>query len=107
MHWLMAACSSQSINPYNIKASDINAPCSTPTLGDGIVNIIHLLMAVMGGLALIFIIVGGIQMVLSAGDSGRVKRARDTILYAAVGLVVAIAAYAIVSFISTATGGGQ
>jgi hypothetical protein len=45
------------------------------------------------------IIYGGIRYTTSAGDSSHVKAAKDTILYAVVGLVVAILAYAIVNFV--------
>ena len=101
MHWLMAAaCNSQSTNPYNISASDIGIPCSsTPDLGSAVAHAVALLMALMGGLALLFIVVGGLQYVLSAGNPQRASRARETILYASIGLGVAIAGYAIVAFI--------
>jgi len=66
-----------------------------------------LLMSIIGGLAMIFIIVGGIQMALSAGNSKRVAQARETILYSCVGLAVAIGALAITEFISGAVNGGH
>ena len=44
---------------------------------------------------------GGIRYVLSGGDSGAVSSAKKTILYAVVGLIVAILAYAIVNFVIT------
>jgi hypothetical protein len=45
------------------------------------------------------IIVGGIRYVTSAGDSSKVKAAKDTIMYSVVGLAIAILAYAIVNFV--------
>ena len=45
------------------------------------------------------IIYGGIQYVISAGDSGKVGKAKNTILYAVIGLVVAVMSYAIVNFV--------
>ncbi len=108
MHWLLAAaaaCGSQSSNPYNITASDIGVPCSTANLGQAVANGVALMMELMGGLALIFIIVGGLQYVLSGGDPKKTSTARETILYACVGLGVAIAGYAIVTFIAGATSG--
>ena len=46
------------------------------------------------------IIYGGISYVISAGAADKVKRARDTIVYSVVGLVVAIIAFAIVQWVT-------
>ena len=62
-------------------------------------SIINLLLFVIGAVAVIMIIIGGIRYVTSNGDASQTKAARDTILYAIVGLVVAIMAYAIVNFV--------
>lgn len=62
-------------------------------------NVINLLLLVLGMIAVIAIIIGGIRYVTSNGDPGQIKSAKDTILYAVVGLVVAIMAYAIVGFV--------
>jgi hypothetical protein len=64
-------------------------------------NVANILLFVLGAIAVIMIIFGGIRYVTSAGDSSRVKAAKDTILYSVVGLVVAILAYAIVNFVVT------
>ena len=50
-------------------------------------------------MAVAFIIFGGFQYTTSAGDPGKVKKAKDTILYGIIGLVVAMLAYAIVNFV--------
>jgi glucose uptake protein GlcU len=57
-------------------------------------------MTIMGSLALVFLIVGGILYAVSAGNSKRISQAREAILYSIVGLVIAISAYAIVTFIA-------
>ena len=62
-------------------------------------NIINLLLMVVGIISVIMIIIGGIRYTLSAGDSSQISNAKNTILYAVIGLVVAIAAYAIVNFV--------
>jgi Type IV secretion system pilin len=87
-------------NPYNITANDINVPTGTGNIGLAFVEVLHFLMILVGSLALIFIIVAGIQMALSAGNSSRFAHARETLLYAVVGLCVALAGYAIISFIA-------
>ena len=62
-------------------------------------NIINLLLFIIGAIAVIMIIIGGIRYTLSNGDQGAVTSAKNTILYAVVGLVIAIMAYAIVNFV--------
>lgn len=56
---------------------------------------------VIGSLAVLMIIVGGVRYTVSGGDEKNVKAAKNTIIYAVVGLVVAILAYAIVHFVIT------
>ncbi|MBQ8996572.1 hypothetical protein IJ095_00885 [Candidatus Saccharibacteria bacterium] len=62
-------------------------------------NIINRIFWVVGVLAVIMIIVAGVQMITSAGDSGAVTKAKRTLVYSIVGLIVAVLAYAIVNFI--------
>lgn len=62
-------------------------------------TIIDVVLGVLGLVAVIVIILGGVQYTTSAGDPGRVKKAKDTILYGIIGLVVALLAFAIVNFV--------
>lgn len=61
--------------------------------------IVSILLFLVGAIAVIVIIIGGILYVVSTGEPAKTKRAKDTILYAAVGLVIALLAYAIVNFV--------
>ena len=67
----------------------------TGTIG----NIVNVLLWIVGIVSVIVIIIGGIMYATSAGDSGRTKKAKDAILYAVIGLAVAVFAYAIVNFV--------
>ena len=82
-------------------ASGSGGTCNTPGTGleTNIQNIVNLLFFVIGTIAVIVIIVGGIKFITADGDASKVKGARETIMYAVVGLVVAIMAYAIVFFV--------
>lgn len=60
---------------------------------------LDVVFAILGGIALIIIIVAGIRLMLSRGDPQGVAKARDTIIYAAVGLAVAVSAYTILNFV--------
>jgi hypothetical protein len=81
-----------------------NCSAKTPTLSAGFANIANVLILLIGMLAVVFVIVGGLQIASSAGDPKRYKQGRDTLQYALVGVVLAIAAYAIVNGIALALG---
>ena len=51
------------------------------------------------------LIYGGLRYVISGGDSKKVTDAKNTIMYAIIGLIIAILAYAIVNFVINAVGG--
>lgn len=70
-----------------------------PSLTAFIQTIINVLLFVIGAVAVIMIIIGGIRYVVSNGDQAAVTGAKNTILYSVVGLVVALLAYAIVNFV--------
>lgn len=75
------------------KTTDPNA------LNDKIVIILQIVFATMGAIAILVIAVAGLQYVLSNGDPQKTARAKDTIIYAVIGLVVAIMSFAIVTFV--------
>ena len=62
-------------------------------------TIINVIIGVIAFVAVAFIIFGGVQYTTSAGDPGKVKKAKDTILYGIIGLVVSMLAYSIVNFV--------
>lgn len=79
-------------------------------LGDGgtIGKITNILLYVVGAIAVIMIVVGGLRYVISGGNQTQITAAKNTILYAVVGLIIAILAYAIINFVlGTFTAGGS
>lgn len=62
-------------------------------------SLINMLLYLLGAVAVIMIVVGGIRYATSGGDAAGIRAAKDTILYSVVGLVVAIMAYTIVNFV--------
>jgi len=62
-------------------------------------NIINSLLYLVGALSVIMIIVGGIMYSTSAGDAGQVTKAKQTLMYAVIGLVVSFVAFAIVKYV--------
>jgi hypothetical protein len=79
-----------------LSASD---PCSATDLNSTIRTIINGITFVVGLIAVIMIIIGGIFYAISAGDPGKVKKAKDTIMYGIIGLIVALLAFAIINFV--------
>lgn len=79
--------------------ASVNTGTSDTKLPELIKNIVNILLFVLGAIAVIMIVIGGIRYTLSNGDSSAITGAKNTILYAVVGLVVALLAYAIVNFV--------
>jgi Type IV secretion system pilin len=77
------ACQTQESDPVNT------------TLGKAT----NILAFITGVAAVIVIIIGGFQYITSAGDSTKVAKAKDMIIYAAVGLVIVAAARTIIMFV--------
>ncbi len=69
-------------------------------------TITNTLLFVLGAISVIMIIVGGLRYVISGGNSTAVTAAKNTILYAIVGVIVALLAYAIINFVLTSFSGG-
>lgn len=66
----------------------------------GVLNVvINVVLGVIGFIAVAMIIMGGISFTTSQGDAAKTTKARNTILYGVVGLVVALLAFAIVNFV--------
>lgn len=62
-------------------------------------KLINTMIFVVGSVAVLMIIVGGLRYVLSGGDASGIKSAKDTILYSVIGVVIAVMAYAIVNYV--------
>ena len=67
--------------------------------GGLIQTVVNVLLWVVGALSVIMIIFSGIRYVTSAGDAAKTKAAQNSLIYAVVGLIVAIFAWAIVNMV--------
>lgn len=84
----------------------VNADTGCSTIGDADTSVnsavklgINLFSSIVGLISVIMIIVGGIKYITSGGDSGNVTSAKNTIMYAVIGLVVVALAQIIVRFV--------
>lgn len=69
------------------------------TLKDNLTVILNSIVGLLGAVCVVVIIIGGVNYMTSAGDAAKVKKAKDTILYGIIGLVVCALAAALVNFV--------
>lgn len=69
-------------------------------ISDTIVGILKAIIGITGLIAVIFVVIGAIGYLTSAGDPGKIKKAKDTILYALIGLIIAGLAFAITNAVA-------
>jgi hypothetical protein len=71
------------------------------------VTVANTLIFLVGAIAVIFLIIGGLRYVVSQGDSKNIEAAKNTILYAIVGIIVAVISFALVQFVITSLNKAQ
>ena len=67
--------------------------------GGTFATITNVLLFVIGAIAVIMIVIGGLRYVISGGNTEQITAAKNTILYAIIGIIVAILAYAVINFV--------
>ncbi len=73
-----------------------------------ITSILNAIIAILGIVCVVVMIIGGVNYMTSTGDAAKVKKAKDTILYGLIGLIICALAFALVNFvISNILGGGS
>ena len=87
--------------PQEIKDANGCGGGGSTDFANVICEIIKIVVGFMGAVAAIFVVVGGFQFMTSAGDAGKVAKAKQTILYSLIGLIVCVLAFAIVNFVIT------
>lgn len=78
------------------KASKTDTEAS---VGGKVRTIVNTMLYILGIIAVIMIVFSGIRYTTSTGDASKVKASKDTLLYAIVGLIVAMLAWTIVNFV--------
>lgn len=73
----------------------------TQLFGDGSIftTVVNILLFIIGAICVIMLIWGGIRYTTSAGNSASVTSAKNTIMYAIIGLIIAFLAFAIVNWV--------
>lgn len=74
-------------------------------------SITNMLLFVIGSISVIMLVVGGLRYVVSGGEASAVNAAKNTILYAIIGVIISLFSYAAIAFVigsfSTTTGVGS
>lgn len=76
--------------------------CPSDLFGDKGVfkQITNTILYIVGIIAVIMLIIGGIKYLISGGDSKKVTDAKNTVLYAIIGIVISVLAFSIVNFVN-------
>ncbi len=88
-------------------AKQLQTGGANTTVEGGISTIVDLLLWAIGAVSVIMLIVGGLRFATSSGNADQIKQAKNIILYAVIGLVIAIAAFAVVRFVTATFGAGS
>lgn len=83
-------------NAGSCKAGTICDPLGGVTVESLSARIILYLLGISGTIALIMFIWGGLQWMTSAGSSDKIKKGKDTMLWAALGLVIVFSSWAVI-----------
>ena len=75
---------------------------SNDNVGNHVTNIINAAISVIGLIGVLVIVFAGQRLITSSGDPGKIKQAKDMILWAVVGIIIAVLAWAIITFALTA-----
>lgn len=94
---LVDVCQGKAADSAACKSRRVDNPFVGP---NGVITrITQIIVMAVGVVSVIMLMIGGTKYIVSSGDPAKVNNAKDTILYALVGLVVAILAQTIVSFV--------
>jgi amino acid transporter len=92
------------MSPVAALAIDVNCPdqlggaCDSDLAGM-ITMISNTILLLVGVVAVLFLIIGGFQYIASGGNPEQVNKAKNTIFYAIIGIIVALLAYVLVQFV--------
>lgn len=93
------------LTPIIIFAVDVDNPLGETDIQEIIGNIVNAILGVVGLVAVAMIVYGGVLFSISGGNQDTLDKAKKTITYAVVGLIIALLSYAIVNFIIGAVEG--
>lgn len=82
-----------------VGSAGCSAPDGTPEVESVVQRGLNIFSAILGIIAIVMFMVGGLKYMTAQGDSGQLNSAKNTLIFAAVGLVVVMLAQTIVNFV--------
>lgn len=77
-------------DPFNLKGKDLT---------EVILRILQVSLGFVGIVALLMFIIGGFEFLMSGGNQNLIKKGKDTLVWASIGIVVILLSYSILKFI--------
>lgn len=97
-------CASTGWNPSGSAALPL-APVTMKPMASLISSLLNTILAFAAGMGILFLIIGGIRYIRSWGDSDQMEKAKNTILYVVIGLVVILVSYSVIATLDTIING--
>ena len=91
--------------PSTAKAVDLPNPLKADSVPELVGQVIKGLLGVTGSIALFMFVWGGITWMISQGHAEKLKKGKDTILWAVFGLIIIFMSYIVINFVFTVFGG--
>jgi hypothetical protein len=86
------------VNPGDIQNVHVATGANFKSIASAIINV---MLGIAAAIAVIILIIGGLRYLISNGDSGQIEKAKHTIQYAIIGLIVIIFAFVIYNTVNT------
>lgn len=88
-----------------IEAAGGNCATGESDVSNAVRNGVNILLTVVGIASVIMLVIGGLRYIVSGGDQAAITAAKNTIIYAVIGIIIAVFSYAIASFVFDRTSG--
>jgi hypothetical protein len=94
-----ASLACDGLSPNQTGGDCTSAPDNAPAVDSVLSDALDFLSLVAGGIAVLMMIIAGVKFATSQGDSGKVTSAKNTVVYAIIGLLIAALAQTIIYFV--------
>lgn len=85
------------VQPIRAEVVSIYNPISANSVPELVNSMVRTILGIVGAVALLMFVYGGLLWMTSGGNEQRITRGRDTLIWASVGLAVIFGSYAILS----------
>ena len=93
----LAASGTAAVNSCGTGNCSVDLPMVGANNGS-LTSILQIVFGIIGSVAVLIIVLAGLQLITSGGNPESAKKARETIIYAVAGLVIVVSAEIIVTF---------